>query len=412
MTGTASSLSTTAEHVDSDSPRTPGGTPPSRRRRWLLVGAVVVVIAATLVIGLANQFGKSAPTTAGVTDNADPTSLAMVAYQDLTSQTQVSATLGYADSYTVVNQAGGAAPSSSAGASSVGSSGTFTSLPAVGQLVNQGQVLYEVDGDPVVLLYGSTPAYRSLSEGMSGTDVTELNADLVTLGDATSSDISPTPDYFSFETMDALKKLQAALGVTDTGTLPLGQAVFLPTAALVTSVTATLGGPAQPGATVLAATSTARQVSIDLDASQQSEVKTGDKVIITLPDNRTTPGVIASVGAVATAPSAASGGGGSDSTSPTITVLVTPTDPAATGSWDQARVDVTITTASVSNVLVVPVAALLALAGGGYSVEVVGNDGVHHLVPVSLGLFDDADGLVQVTGSGLASGQHVVVPSS
>ncbi len=370
------------------------------------------MIAATLAIGLTNPFGKSAPTKACVADNADPTSLAMVAYQDLTSQTQVSATLGYAGSYTVVNQAGGAAPSSTAGAPSVGSSGTFTSLPAVGQLVHQAQALYAVDGDPVVLLYGSTPSYRSLSEGMTGPDVAELNADLVTLGDATSSEISPTPDYFSFETMDALKKLQAALGVTDTGTLPLGQAVFLPTAALVTSVTAPLGGPAQPGATVLAATSTARQVSIDLDASQQSEVKTGDKVIITLPDNRTTPGVIASVGAVATAPSAASGGGGSGSTSPTITVLVTPTDPAATGNWDQAPVDVTITTASVSSVLVVPVAALLALAGGGYSVEVVSTDGVHHLVPVSLGLFDDADGLVQVTGSGLAAGQHVVVPAS
>ena len=410
MTSPASSLSATAEHIGSDYLGSPGNRPPRRRR--ILVGAVVVVIAATLAIGLTDQFGKSAPTTVGVTDNPDPTSLAMVAYQDLTSQTQVSATLGYAGSYTVVNQAGSAAPSSSAGTSSGGSSRTFTSLPAVGQVVNQGRVLYEVDGDPVVLLYGSTPAYRSLSEGMSGTDVTELNADLVALGDATSSELNPTSDYFSFETMYALKNLQVALGVTETGTLPLGEAVFLPTAALVSSVTATLGGPAQPGATVLAATSTARQVSIDLDASQQSEVKTGDKVIITLPDNRTTPGVIASVGAVATAPSAASGGGGSGSPSSTITVLVTPTDPAATGNWDQAPVDVTITTASVSNVLVVPVAALLALAGGGYSVEVVSSDGVHHLVPVSLGLFDDADGLVQVTGSGLAAGQHVVVPAS
>ena len=72
----------------------------------------------------------------------------------------------------------------------------------------------------------------------------------------------------------------------------------------------------------------------------------------------------------------------------------------------------TITTASVSNALVVPVNALVALSGGGYSVEVVGTNGVHHLVSVSLGLFDDADGLVQVTGSGLAAGQHVVVPGS
>jgi hypothetical protein len=408
MTAMATSTSVTTE-LPVMEPRTPSG----RRYRRLLVGVVFVVMAGVIAFAVAGVVGQNAPSKPDTGDNADPTSLAMVANQDLTSQTEVSATLGYAGSYTVVNQAGSGAPSSSAGTSSGGTSGTFTLLPAVGQLVNQGQVLYEVDGDPVVLLYGSTPAYRSLSEGKTGTDVTEVNADLVALGDATTSELSPTSDYFSFETMYALKKLQVALGVNETGTLPLGQAVFLPTAALVTSVTATLGGPAQPGATVLAATSTARQVSIDLDASQQSEVKAGDKVIITLPDNRTTPGVIDSVGAVATAPSASSSGeGGSGSATPTITVLITPTDPAATGNWDQAPVDVTITTASVSNVLVVPVAALLALAGGGYSVEVVSTDGVHHLVPVSLGLFDDADGLVQVTGLGLAAGQHVVVPAS
>jgi hypothetical protein len=75
-------------------------------------------------------------------------------------------------------------------------------------------------------------------------------------------------------------------------------------------------------------------------------------------------------------------------------------------------VQVGLTTASVPNALVVPVTALLAQAGGGYSVEVVGAGGLHHLVAVSLGLFDDAEGLVQVTGSGLAAGQTVVVPST
>ena len=93
---------------------------------------------------------------------------------------------------------------------------------------------------------------------------------------------------------------------------------------------------------------------------------------------------------------------------------VTVSDPAATGTWDQAPVQVGITTASVRGALVVPVTALLAQSGGGYAVEVVGAGAraTNHLVPVSLGLFDDADGLVQVTGSGLAAGQKVVVPST
>jgi multidrug efflux pump subunit AcrA (membrane-fusion protein) len=72
---------------------------------------------------------------------------------------------------------------------------------------------------------------------------------------------------------------------------------------------------------------------------------------------------------------------------------------------------VTITTATVSDALVVPITALLAQAGGGYVVEVAAADGTHRLVDVTLGVFDDADGLVQVTGTGLAAGQQVVVPT-
>jgi hypothetical protein len=193
-----------------------------------------------------------------------------------------------------------------------------------------------------------------------------------------------------------VEKLQAALGVTQTGALTLGEAVFEPTAVRVTAMSAQLGGGTQTGQTVMQATSTTRIVQVALDASQQTEVAAGDTVTITLPNNKTTPGVVSSVGAVATCPS----------------VDITPSDPAATGTWDQAPVQVGITTASVLSALAVPVTALLARSGGGYAVEVVGAGGTNHLVPVSLGLFDDADGLVQVTGSGLAAGQNVVVPAT
>jgi hypothetical protein len=177
------------------------------------------------------------------------------------------------------------------------------------------------------------------------------------------------------------------------------------------------------------ATSTARQVQVALDASQQTEVAVGDKVTITLPNNQTTAGVISSVGAVATCSSSSSGSGGSSSSSaspgtdtcasggsgsstPTITVGVSPAHPAATGKWDQAPVQVGITTATVRDALTVPVTALLARSGRGYAVEVAGAGGTRHLVSVSLGLFDDAGGRVQVTASGLSAGQKVVVPTT
>ena len=241
---------------------------------------------------------------------------------------------------------------------------------------------------------------------MTGADVEELNADLVALSYVTGTDLSPTSDSFTHWTQMAVEKLQETLGVTQNGTLSLGQAVFEPSAVRVTTVPATLGAPAQPGQPALSATSTTRQVSVALDADEQSEVAVGDKVIITLPNNQTTPGTISSVGTVATAPAS-----GSSSSTHTITVLVNPTDPTATGAWDQAPVNVTITTSTVANALVVPVDALLAQAGGGYAVEVVHAGGIHRLVPVTLGLFDDADGLVQVTGTGLAAGQRIVVPN-
>lgn len=351
-----------------------------------------------VAVGMSDPFANSRPATPGVADNADPTSLATVTRGDLSSETQVDATLGYAGSYSVVNQA----------------QGTVTSLPAPGQVVSQGQVLYQVNGQPVVLLYGPTPAYRTLAEGASasdvaGPDVQELNSDLVALGYVTSAELSPTSDQFGWWTKVGVERLQAALDVTQNGTLALGQAVFLPTAARVTALSAALGAPAEPGQSVMSAASTTRQVSIALDAAEQSEVSVGDKVTITLPNNENTPGVISSVGTVATTPSP--NGSSSSGSSPTITVLVNPTDPSVTGTWDQAPVEVSITTGSVANVLVVPVDALLALSGGGYAVEEVEPGYIHRLVPVSLGLFDDAEGMVEVTGSGLAAGQRVVVPA-
>jgi len=211
----------------------------------------------------------------------------------------------------------------------------------------------------------------------------------------------PGWDYFSWDTRYGLEQLQAKLGLEQTGSLTMGQAVFEPRALRVATVRASLGAAAS--GPVLSATSARHVVSISLDAADQSEVTTGDAVTITLPDGSVTPGVITSVGKVA------SGHGNSAR----ITVLVRLVHPGAAGHLDQAPVTVAITTSRVRGVLAVPVAALLARseAGGGYAVEVASGRR-HRLVPVTLGLFDDAAGTVQVTGPGLAAGQRVVVPTT
>ena len=375
------------------------GPPPLRRRRTrrlLLIPPALVLIAAVTLAGawhfglvtLPNLFGR--PAVNGVHDNNAAISLYTVTRRDLSSQSESTGTLGYAGSYSIVSQA----------------TGILTWLPAVGQVISEGQVLYDVNGSPVVLLYGSTPAYRDLALSTTGTaftgpDVRELNADLVALGYVSSSDLSPSSDEFTEWTEYGVEKLQAALGEPQTGSLALGQVVFLPTAARITAVQGTLGGPAGGGA-LLTATSTARQVTVNLDANDQSQIAVGDQVQIDLPNGKTTPGTVTSVGTVAT----------SGSSGATVQVLITPTDAAATGTLDQASVDVYVTAASVKDALVVPIQALLARAGGSYAVEVVNPNGVHHLVAVTLGLFDDADGLVQVTDTTLEAGDRVVEPSS
>jgi Putative peptidoglycan binding domain len=290
----------------------------------------------------------------------------------------------------------------------------YTSLPQVGDVIKEDGPVYSVNNEAVPLLYGPLPDYRAFSVGMSdGADVGELTADLIALGDGAGL---AQNNHFSSATAAAVKRWQDALGLPATGEILLGAVVFEPGPIRVTSVTPSVGesvgggnGGGGSSGGVLTATSTTRQVSIALDATDQSEVAVGDKVTITLPNNESTPGVIASVGTVATTPPSDSSASSGPS-SPTITVLVNPTDPAATGTWDQASVNVTITTATVTNALVVPVAALRAQPSGSYALEVVGIDGIHHLVAVNLGLFDDADGLVQVTGTDLATGLRVVVP--
>jgi peptidoglycan hydrolase-like protein with peptidoglycan-binding domain len=292
-----------------------------------------------------------------------------------------------------------------------GQSSTFTKLPSVGQVVRRGESLYEIDGQPVVLLYGPVFPARAFVAGMSaGSDVAELNANLEALGYGQGL----TGDTFGAATVAAIREFQSARGLSVTGELLLGSVVFAPGPVRVTSVTPTVGQAVMPGP-VLGVTSTARQVKVALDAAQQASVKVGDTVTITLPDNQTTPGRITYVSSVATSPSSSSsghsGGGGEEEGAPTIEVDVTPTDPAATGRLDQAPVNVSITTESVQDALAVPIDALLALAGGGYALEVA-EGRVHRLEAVSLGLFDDADGLVQVSGEGVSAGQRVVVPAT
>jgi multidrug efflux pump subunit AcrA (membrane-fusion protein) len=94
----------------------------------------------------------------------------------------------------------------------------------------------------------------------------------------------------------------------------------------------------------------------------------------------------------------------------TIPAYVSLDKPKQARGLDRAPVRVDITTKGVESALSVPVTALVGKSGGGFAVEVVRDGGRRELVPVKLGLFDTADGRVEVEGD-LGEGDRVVVPS-
>ena len=367
-----------------------------RRTRATVVAAPIVaagVIVAVVLGGPGWRPGHATGAPAAALGSAP------VVRVDLTNTVQVSGSLSYAGSYAVVNQEQGTA---------------YTALPTAGATIRRGQELFGVDGTPVTLFYGATPEWRSLAPGVpAGRDVAQLEANLIALGYGAGLAVG---GYYTGATAYAVALWQAAIGLPVTGTVPLGQVAFAPGPLRVTGVTPVLGSPAQPGATVVTATSPVPVVIADVPVSQEYLIKAGDQVTVTLPDGvTTTPGIVTSVASVASADSgaaaqpAAQASAGTGSGQETVPMTVRLTHPDAAGHLDQAPVTVSIVSAQARGVLAVPVSALVALAGGGYAVDIVQGSLVR-LVAVQTGLFSQT--LVQVSGAGLSAGMRVEVPSS
>jgi hypothetical protein len=151
--------------------------------------------------------------------------------RDLVARESVDGSLGFAGEADVVNRL----------------TGTFTWLPAEGDVIERGDRLFEVDGDPVLLMYGDVPAYRDLAEGVTdGPDVEQLESNLAELGfDAGGS--MTVDDEFTSATADAVADWQDSLGLEETGEVELGRVAFMAGARRVTSLAVALGSDAGSG---------------------------------------------------------------------------------------------------------------------------------------------------------------------
>ncbi len=475
------------------------------RRR--IGAALALVIAAGVALEIARGPSSAPPRSANAPASSSTT--ATVQRRDLVQTNAEPGTLGYANPQTVYNRLGG----------------TITWLPPVGRVIESGQALFRVGSQPVILMNGSTPAYRDLAPADStGQDLLQLNRNLIALG--FDPDRIVADDVWQQATTAGVDLLQGALGETRTGTLTLGQIVFLPGDQIVSSVSAQLGsqaslrsrgsrpefvalvkragasprtdtttgpdprtrrapGQRRPGdhmsqtklagliellraetarleaqvarlraqqptsgppdnggsptsgggnpphaaspspvnanggggnpgggsATAILQTSSTRLVAtVELDPTDQSEARMGERAAIEMPSGKTVAGRISSISPVAQPSSnnagspgaGANNAGGSGNSSTTIQVTVTLRARPAAG-LDQAAVTVNFTQARASHVLAVPVTALLARAGGGYAVQTAAAP--HALIPVSTGMF--AAGYVQISGAGIHPGLQV-----
>jgi peptidoglycan hydrolase-like protein with peptidoglycan-binding domain len=277
--------------------------------------------------------------------------------------------------------------------------GTITSLAAEGSTVSRGQALYTVDNQPVVLMYGTLPAYRSLTGGVEGADVKQFEENLAALG-YTGFTVDTRYDY---ATAAAVRRWQKASGLPQTGEVELGRVVFAAGAVRVNDTKSAVGDATNPGKPVLGYTATTRVATVKLNLSQQRLAVKGRTVKVLLPDGKAVEGTISDVATVIEP-----GSGGNDTAKTKIRVTVSVTDQNAVVGYDQASVDVKFTASERKDVLTVPVAALLALAEGGYGVQVVEGT-TTRTVRVETGLF--ADGRVEVHADGLSAGTTVGVPA-
>ncbi|MGH2722655.1 MAG: peptidoglycan-binding protein [Actinomycetota bacterium] len=303
--------------------------------------------------------------------------------RDLVSREQWDGTLGYADPRTL--------PSTL--------SGTVTWLPAEGSSIPRGGRLYRVDDQSVRLLYGRLPAWRSMSDGTQGADVEQLERNLAALGFTDGGEMDVDGD-FDADTADAVENWQEDIGATEDGVVDLGEVVFLEGRRRAGAHETSVGSGIAPGTPVMTTTSTEQVVTVDLDATQQELARESDAVTVELPDGTVLRGRIDTVSSVAeTDPEAEEGA------DPTVEVTVSLRE-RGPGGLDQAPVEVGLAVDVARDVLAVPVEALLALAEGGYAVEVA-EGSTTRLVGVETGLY--ADGWVEISGQGLEDGTAVVV---
>lgn len=291
-----------------------------------------------------------------------------------------------------------------------GAGGTVTRLTDQGATVGRGDVLFRVDEQPVVLLSGVVPMYRDLGPGASGVDVNQLEANLAALGYAGFA----ADDEYDSSTAEAVSAWQEDIGAALTGTVARGYVVFVPAGGRVDTLRSGVGDVVAPGTAILDITGSDQVVNLEVEVDDRDRFAVDTAVTVLLPGGDEVTGSVSSATVVEVGPQSpdgASGGEGGGEAANTDTEPVVLVEIAlAESAPDElvgSPVEVVVGVDERTDVLLVPVTALLALAEGGYGLEVVADDGSASIVAVETGLF--AEGKVEVDSPDIADGTVVGV---
>ena len=226
---------------ESPAPTAAPETSAAEGRRWrgpmlLGVGLLAVGGAAFAVLAAGSDSADDGTT-------AEVTIRAVEAQQrDLVETTDLDGTLAFAEVETVT----------------AGSDGTVTAAADDGASLLRGEVIYEVNAEPVVVFYGDVPFYRPLTPGTEGDDVLLLEQNLASLGyHATEDEDGEEVDagfvvdgVFDDATTEAVQRWQADLEVEETGTVQPGAIVMVPGPTTISSLSVDVGDRVQTGSPV------------------------------------------------------------------------------------------------------------------------------------------------------------------
>ncbi|MGW7408439.1 peptidoglycan-binding protein [Streptomyces sp. NPDC054833] len=383
---------------DSSSPtgrRRDGRRRTGRSRR--VAGAVIAVAAVTALAVTAQQHGwldgRDGDTGGGT---AKPQATAVVERTSLSTGMDVKGTVGYGHETDAVGRTGG----------------TLTAIRQVGDVVRPGQWLWERDGVRVPYFRGDRPLWRVLKKNktgkdMRGEDVRALKRNLIDLGYADGLGLT-ADDTFTTATETAVKRWQKQLGAPQTGEVDPGSVVVLDMPRLRVSQTVGVVGSSLTGTALLKVTGTQLVATAKVSYDQLSRLSPGTALKVGLPNGNTVSGKVTAVNISAQQQQDGGGQDQSGNTKQQAEVTVSLPNQKTVKAAGPGPATLTVSDHKANQVLAVPVTALLALAEGGYGVEVIQPDGQHKLIPVTIGLV--ADARAEITKGDIKEGTKVVIP--